>query len=389
MSEILKNRMMTPGPTDVPGEVLLAEATPQIHHRTPQFQAVYEEVHRLVKNVFQTTRPVLSLCASGTGAMETAFTNLVSPGDRPIYVDGGKFGERWGDLAKNFGIDIVRIEVPWGEAVDPARIASALKENPACPVVFLQLSETSTGAIHPVKVIQEIVARTNAVLVVDAISGLGAEPCETDAWGLDVVLTGAQKSLMIPPGLAYITLNEKAWRRVEVAKLPRFYFDLRIGKKAYAKMDHPWTPPTSLLWGQLKALQILEREGIHTTIARHARLAAATRAAVEAQGLRLFAAKAPGNILTSVHTPEGIDGEKLVKKMRDEYGVTIAGAQEPYKGKFFRIGHLGYCDDNDVILTLGALERCLAEMGMAVDFGKGVAAAQKHFVAERKKKSLQ
>lgn len=386
MTEILKNRMMTPGPTDVPGDVLLAEATPQIHHRTPQFQRVYEEVHQLVKLVFKTKRPVLSLCSSGTGAMETAFVNLCSPGDRPIYVDGGKFGERWGDIARNFGIDIVRIEVPWGEAVDPAVIAAELKKNPACPAVFLQLSETSTGAIHPVREIQKIVDGTKAVLIADAISGLGAEPCETDAWGLDVVLTGAQKSLMIPPGLAYISLSEKAWAQVEKAKLPRFYFDLRIGKKGYEKMDHPWTPPTSLLWGQLRALKILEAEGIDATVARHARLARATRAAAQGMGLRLFA-KAPGNILTSVHTPEGVNGDKLVKKMRDEYGVTLAGAQEPYKGKFFRIGHLGYCDDNDVILTIGALERCLDEMGQKVAFGAGVAAAQKVFAEARRAKA--
>lgn len=375
--------MMTPGPTEVPGEVLLAEATPQIHHRTPRFQKVYERVHELIKPIFQTQRPVFSLLASGTGAMEAAVSNLVAPGERPIVVVGGKFGERFAEIAKAYGADPVEVQVPWGEAVSPEAVARALEETPNAPCVLIQLSETSTGAVHPVKEVAEVVAKTDAVLVVDAISGLGACECKTDAWNLDVVLTGSQKSLMIPPGLAYITVSEKAWKRIEACPTGRFYFDLRKYRKGHAKMDHPFTPPTSLLWAQLRALELLAAEGIENTIARHARLAEATRAAVRALGLELFA-KAPGNVLTSVTTPEGIDGERLVKKMRDEYGVTIASAQAPYKGKFFRIGHLGYTDDNDVTLTVAALERCLAELGREVAFGAGVAAAQRVLADARK-----
>lgn len=375
MPEILKNRMMTPGPCDVPGEVLLAEATPQIHHRTPQFQKVYEQVHQLIKLVFKTERPVFSLSASGTGAMECAVANLTTPGSKPIVIDGGWFGKRWNDICKAYGLAADVITVEWGVSVDPVIIADRLTKNPDCPAVFVQLSETSTGGVHDVKALQQIVAKTNAVLVVDAISGLAAMPCETDAWALDCVLTGSQKSLMIPPGLAYITCGDRCWPKVDASKHPRFYFDLRKAKSGYEKMDHPFTPPTSLLWGQLKALQILEKEGIDNTVARHARLADATRAAVKGMGLHLFA-KNPGNVLTSVTMPDGHDSGKLVKKCRDEYGVTLAGAQGPYKGKFFRIGHLGYVDDNDVIAAIAAVERVANEMGIRIPFGSGVSAAQ-------------
>jgi serine---pyruvate transaminase len=382
MPEIMKNHMMTPGPTDVPGEVLLAEATPQIHHRTPQFQKVYEEVHTLIKHVFKTQKPVFSLCASGTGAMECAVANLTTPGSKPIVVDGGWFGKRWNDICVAYGLETDVITSEWGVAVDPAEVESRLKKNPACPAVFVQLSETSTGGIHPIKELQAICSKTDTLLVVDGISGLGAQTCETDAWGLDCVLTGAQKSLMIPPGLAYITVSDRAWTKIDASKHPRFYFDLRKAKKGYEKMDHPFTPPTSLLWGQLKALQILEAEGIDNTVARHARMADATRAAAVAMGLKLFA-KDPGNVLTSVHSPEGLASGKLVKKARDEYGVTLAGAQGPWKDKFFRIGHLGYCDDNDVVLGIACLERVMNEMGVKIPFGSGVKAAQEVLHAAR------
>lgn len=385
MPEILKNRMMTPGPCDVPGEVLLAEATPQIHHRTPQFQKVYEEVHRLIKLVFKTERPVFSLSASGTGAMECAVANLTTPGSKPIVINGGWFGKRWNDICKAYGLEADIIEVEWGVSVDVAEVKRRLDKNPDCPAVFVQLSETSTGGIHPIRELQEVVGKTNAVLVVDAISGLAAMPCETDAWNLDCVITGSQKSLMIPPGLAYITVNDRCWPKVEASKHPRFYFDLRKAKSGYEKMDHPFTPPTSLLWGQLRALQMLDKEGIDVTVARHARLADATRAAVKAMGLTIFA-KNPGNVLTSVTMPEGHDSGKLVKKARDEYGVTLAGAQGPYKGKFFRIGHLGYVDDNDVITAIACVERVMNEMGIKIEFGSGVRAAQEVLHAARTKK---
>lgn len=369
---------MTPGPCEVPGEVLLAEASPQIHHRTPQFRKAYEEVHRLIKLVFKTEQPVFSLSASGTGAMECAVANLTTPGSRPIVIDGGWFGKRWNDICKAYGLTADVITVEWGTAVDPAEVKRRLEANPDCPAVFCQLSETSTGALHPIEELQKIVSKTSAVLVVDAISGLAAQVCETDKWALDCVLTGSQKSLMIPPGLAYITVGARCWPKIEASKHPRFYFDLRKAKSGYDKMDHPFTPPTSLLWGQLKALQMLEKEGIDVTIARHARLADATRAAVKGMGLSLFA-KNPGNVLTSVVMPEGQDSDKLVKKARDEYGVTLAGSQGPYKGKFFRIGHLGYVDDNDVIAAIACIERVMNEMGMKIPFGSGVAKAQEIF----------
>jgi aspartate aminotransferase-like enzyme len=371
----MKNHMMTPGPTDVAAEVMLAGAMPQIHHRTPQFVKIYEEVHRLTGRVFKTTRPVWSISASGTGAMEAAVANLTYPGSRPIVIDSGWFGKRWTEISAAYGMTADVIEVPWGEAVDPGELEKRLVANPDCPAVFVQLVETATGGTQPVRELQEIVSATKTVLVVDAISGLGAEPCDTDAWRLDCVLTGAQKSLMIPPGLAFISVGPRCDAVIDKTTHPRFYFDLRKYKKGFEKLRHPFTPPTSLIQAQWKALQLLEAEGIDATVARHQRLARATRGAIEALGLELFA-KSPGAVLTSVVSPNGLDSSLIVKKARDEYGLTIAGSQGPWQGKFFRIGHLGFCDDNDIILAVGAVERVLKELGVPITLGAGVARAQ-------------
>lgn len=378
----MKKRLLSPGPCDVPPEVLLAGAAPQVHHRTPLFRNAYQRMLELIKPVFRTTRPVFPLCATGSGAMECAVANLTSPGERPIVVNGGWFGKRWNDICLAYGMETDVIEVPWGEAVDPAVVRTRLAANPAAPAVFVQLSETSTGAIHPIRELQDVCSATGALLVIDGISGVGAHECETDAWGLDCVLTGSQKSLMIPPGLAYITVADRAWERIERTRHPRFYFDLRKSRKGYEQMEHPFTPPTSLVQSQVKALELLAAEGLDVTIRRHARLAEATRRAARGMGLELFA-RAPGNVCTSIVMPQGLDSGVLVKKLRDEHGISIAGAQGPWKGKFFRIGHLGYVDDNDIVAVIGALERVLNEIGIRIPFGSGVAPALEYLHAIR------
>ncbi len=383
MSELVKNRMMTPGPTDVPAPVLLAGAAPQIHHRSPQFQAVYEEVLSLLGMVFRTARPVFPLLASGTGAMECCVANLAPAGSRPLVVNAGWFGKRWNDICLAHGLETDVVEAPWGTAVEPSAVEERLAANPDCPAVFVQLCETSTGAVHPVKELQAICSRTKALLVVDAISGLGADPCATDDWNLDCVIAGGQKSFMIPPGLSYVTVGERCWPAIESCANPRFYFDLRKYRDGHRKASHPFTPPTSLLRSQLEALRMIRSEGMDAVNVRHAKLAKATRAAMAALGLELFA-RTPGNALTPVVMPGGRDAGPLVKKARDEYGVTLAGAQGPYKGKFFRIGHLGYVDGNDIIAAVACVERVLDELGVPVKVGAGVTAAQESLIESRK-----
>lgn len=372
-----KHHLLAPGPTEVPSSVSLAEAKTVIHHRTPQFSEVFHRAHEALKPIFKTAHPVYVLCASGTGAMETAVANTLSPGDRPIVVRGGVFGERWGKICAAYGIEPRYIDVAWGAGVEVAAVEKALREAPDAPCLFVQLSETSTGAVHDVRALAALTRRTETLLVVDAISGLGAMPLETDAWGVDIVLSGSQKSFMLPPGLAFITANERAWKRIEAARLPRFYFDLRAYRTSLAEKTSPWTPAISLVNALEESLRLMNEEGIDAIVARHARHAEAVRRGVRALGLDLFAT-APGNVLTSVKVPEGVDGGRLVKKMRDEYGVTIAGGQGKVKGKIFRISNLGYVDDGDLVIALAAVERALAAQGRKVEIGAGVVAVQRY-----------
>lgn len=374
-----KNYLMTPGPTPVPEEALLAMARPIIHHRTPQFQAVLKEVQDGLKYVFKTARDVFLFTSSGTGAMEAALVNLLSAGDKAIVVVGGKFGQRWQELCKNYGVEAVPINVEWGKAVEPSRIADALAKNKDAKAVFTTLCETSTGTASDVKAIQDAVKKSGAVQVVDAISGLGVLELATDEWGIDVVVSGSQKGLMIPPGLSFVTLSERAWQLVESSKLPKYYFDLKSAKKALDATDTPFTPAISLCIALNEALKLIRSEGIENVIARHKRLAEATRAGVAALGLQLFA-QPPCDALTAVKVPSGVDGEKLVKTMRDKYGVTIAGGQAEMKGKLFRIAHMGYMNEFDVVVAISCLEAALREGGYKFAPGAGVGAAQEVFL---------
>ncbi|MDD5566407.1 MAG: alanine--glyoxylate aminotransferase family protein [Candidatus Omnitrophica bacterium] len=376
-----KNYLLTPGPTPLPPEVCEAMAQPIIHHRTPQFQAVLKEVTEGLRYVFQTKHDVFILASSGTGAMEAAVVNLVSPGDTVLTVEGGKFGERWTELCLAYGIEAEVIKVEWGKAVDPAIIKEKLRNAKSkIKAVFTTLCETSTGVTNDIKAIAEVVKNTEAVLVVDAISGLGAIDLKTDEWGCDMVISGSQKGLMLPPGLGFISVSPKALKLIEGSRCPRYYFDLRAAKKALDKTDTPFTPAISLIIALNAALKMMKQDGLEAIFARHKKMADATRAAMKALGLPLFAPTAASDVVTAACLPEGIDGEKLVKTMRDTYGVTIAGGQAELKGKVLRIAHMGFIEEFDIILAISCLEKVLAKMGYAFQLGAGVGAAQKVFL---------
>lgn len=370
--------LLTPGPTPVPERVLLAMARPMIHHRTNEFQEILKEVEENLKYVFCTKNEVLIFASSGTGAMEGSVANLLSPGDTAIVVRGGKFGERWTEICGAYGINAVNIDVAWGDAVTPKQIESALKTNPSVKAVFITQCETSTGAATDVESIAGIISKTQAVLVVDAISSLGAMELKMDDWGVDGVVSGSQKGLMIPPGLAFAALSEKAWKMAGQSKCPKYYFDFTKARKAIQKTDTPYTPAVSLITGLNEALKMIRAEGLENVIARHSRLAQATRGAMNALGLELFS-QYPSNTVTPVKVPVGVDGEKLVKNIRSKYGISIAGGQEEMKGKIFRIACLGYVNEFDLIAGISAIERELSEQGYKVELGKGVQAAQEVF----------
>jgi len=372
--------LMTPGPTPVPEAVMLEMAKPIIHHRTTQFQEIIKAVEEDLKYVFQTKNEVLIFAASGTGAMEASVANLLSAGDTAICVRGGKFGERWTKICDAYKVKSINIDVEWGKAVSPAAIEEALKKAPETKAVYVTLCETSTGVEIDTKAIAAVVAKAKAVLVVDAISGLGACQLKTDEWGVDVVVTCSQKGLMIPPGLAFVSVSPKAWELVKQSKSPKYYFDFIASKKALDKTDTPYTPAITLMIGLTKALKMMKEETIEGVIARHEKLARATRAAVTAMGLELFAPTAPSAAVTPVKAPVGIDGEQIVKTLKSKYGIWVAGGQAELKGKAFRIAHLGYMVDTDVLMTISALEMALVELGVNVNQGAGIAAAQKELM---------
>lgn len=370
----MKHYLLAPGPTPVPPVVLQAMAQPMIHHRTPEYEALFAEVRRDLRALFQCRNEVLMFAASGTGAMEGAVVNTLSPGDRVIVVQGGKFGERWAEICRAYGLHVLSVDVAYGRSVEPASVAAALRGAPECRAVFVTQSETSTGAIHDVEALAAIVRGTDALLVVDAITSLGVMDLPMDAWGVDVVVAGSQKALMLPPGLAFAALSEKAWQRVPGARLPKFYFDFAKERKAMGGNQSAYTPAVSLVVGLRESLKLILAEGLPNVFARHDRLARATRAGVQALGLALFAA-VPGPACTAVRAPAGIDGGAIVKGMRKR-GITIAGGQGSMKGTMFRISHMGYVDAFDVLTALGGLEAVLADLGQPVTFGASVQAAQ-------------
>ncbi|VAX20216.1 Serine--glyoxylate aminotransferase [hydrothermal vent metagenome] len=371
-----KRYLISPGPTPVPEDVLLEMARPIMHHRTPQFSAVFAECADGLKKLFKTENTVITLASSGTGAMESSITNLFSPGETVLAVNGGKFGERWGLIAKTYGLNVEWIKVEWGQPVAVEAVKEAIEKNPDISAILTQGSETSTTTEHPIRELAALTKDTDRLLIVDGITAVGVIDMPMDDWGIDVLLTGSQKAMMLPPGLAFVALSDKAWKRNETARLPRFYFDLAKEKKNVAKDTSAYTPAVSLIHGLRKVLEMMFEEGLDNVYQRHDILAKAARAGCAALGLAPLSPVAPANSATGLFVPDGIDGAALVKDLRDNYGVTFAGGQDHLKGKIVRIAHLGYFDSFDIIIALGAIEMALSKHGHNVELGKGVGAAQ-------------
>ena len=380
-----KKYIMAPGPTPIPAEVLAEASMPIIHHRTPQFQAIFKAAHEGLQMFFRTQQPVMTFASVGTGVMESAVANLTSPGEKVLVASAGHFGNRWKDICQVFGVQADLYEAQWGQAVDPGEVHKRLKASPEVKLVFTTLNETSTGVVNDIQTLAKVAHEAGALIVVDAISGLGAMPCETDAWGVDLILSGSQKGFMIPPGLGFVCAGLKAVEKSKGAKNPRYYFSYEkaLKKLTEEKMpDTPFTPAISLIIQVRKALELVKEEGMEKVWQRHAGLAKATRAGVEALGLQLFAPQAPSAALTAVVSPEGIDSGLINKTFRDTYGISIAGGQGKVKGKIFRIGHLGYVDGSDVILGVSTLEMVMHKLGKKVPLGAGVKAAEEILLVE-------
>lgn len=373
----MKKRLFTPGPTPVPEHVMLTMAEPIIHHRNPEFGEILKSTFENLQYLFQTKQPVLALTSSGTGSMEASVANFLSAGDTAIYVNGGKFGERWGNILRAYGCKAIEIKVEWGTAVTVDEILAKLRENPETKAVYITHSETSTGIATDVRAITKAVhEKSNAVVIVDGITAVGCMELRFDEWDMDCVVTGSQKGLMIPPGLSFIALSERVIKMMETSNLPKFYFNLKKELASWQKTDTSWTPAVSLFIGVNESLKMIKAEGIENVWKRHEKLSRACREGCKAIGLKLFG-NSPSYAVTAVNVPEGVSFSDFNKILKFKYGVTVAGGQDHLKGKIFRISHLGYYDDFDMVTMISALEMSLKEIGWKFDIGSGVAAAQK------------
>ena len=373
--------IMIPGPTHIPARILLAMAKPMIGHRTNEYADIQRECTEGLQKVFKTKSDVFIFTASGTGGMEAAVVNTLSPGDKALALDCGKFGERFGDIARVFGADVDAIVYERGMPADPSDVEKKLTADPAIKAVLVTLNETSTGVVNPLQEIARIAKERGALVLVDAISGMGAMPCDTDAWGLDVVVAGSQKAFMLPPGFAFVSISEAAWRAAKASKMPKYYWDFAEMRKAAEKLQTAYTPNVSMMFALHESLRMILEEGVDEAVARHARMADATRAAVEALGLELLAKKGfRSNSVTAVRMGD-FDPDAMRKIMQNKYGVLLSGGQEELKGKIFRIGHMGYVFPREILTTISCLESALAEMGHAFEPGAGVKAAQATFAA--------
>ncbi|MFQ5841671.1 MAG: pyridoxal-phosphate-dependent aminotransferase family protein [Thermodesulfobacteriota bacterium] len=377
-----KKYLFSPGPTMLPQDILLKMAEPIIHHREAEYEAIFQEVREGLRYLFQTKNEVLVFASSGTGAMEGTVANLLSSGDKALVVRGGKFGQRWEEICRVYGIEVRPIDVEWGEVVEPNVIEESLEEDPSIRAVFTQVTETSTGVVHPIREIAEITGRyEETAIIVDAITGIGAIDIPMDVWNLDVVISGSQKALMLPPGLSFVALSERAWNFVDRSNLPKYYFDFKKQRESARKNQSTFTPAITLVIGLRESLRKIRREGLKALFERHDLLARATREAVKALGLELFAAESPSNALTAVKIPEGIGADEIKSRFFEEYGITVAGGQDQAKGKIIRIAHLGYYGRLDMIMVISALEMVLREMGHQFELGAGVKAAEEVFIA--------
>jgi aspartate aminotransferase-like enzyme len=373
---IRKQRLLTPGPTPLYPPALHAMMASDVHHRTEEFRNIYKAALADLKEVYGTSSDVLCFAASGTGAMDASVSNLFSPGDKVIVATAGKFGERWVEIAKAYGLDANVLKAEYGDVVTPDRIESALKAEPATKGVFIQASETSTGAEHDIETMAGIVKKTDAIFVVDAITGLGTMPLDIDGWGLDVVIGGSQKAFMIPPGLAFLSVSQKAWKHADTATLPHYYFSLKKEKKSADANDSSWTPATSLILALGESLKYIKKVGVANLIENAQLLARATREASQEMGLEVFA-KRPGSSVTAVKAPAGMDSKVIVKGFKERFGAIIANGQGTMQGQIFRMAHLGYFDFSDMFGVIAGLELILRANGHNVELGKGVAAVQR------------
>jgi aspartate aminotransferase-like enzyme len=375
-----KRYLFTPGPTPVPPQVLEAMSRPIIHHRSSDFRAILASCFERLKLVYRTDGDVLLYTASGTGGMESAVSNLTTPGDRVVIVSAGYFGERWSAIAESFGCRVERLAYEWGEAPSGDDLATFLREQGGAKVVFLTHSETSTGVVADVQALAAAAKDAGALVVVDAVSSLGAVPLETDAWGLDAVISGSQKALMTPPGLATVSVSEDAWAAVDKAAQPRFYFDWVETRRRQEQFDPAFTPAVSIVVGLDVALGLVLEEGLEQAFERHARLGRACRAGVKAMGLELFSPDDDRSaVVTAINAPDGIDSDELVQTLRDRLGIVLAPGQGPLKGRIFRIGHIGYYDVFDITTALAGVELVLSELGADIERGVAVTAGLEAF----------
>jgi aspartate aminotransferase-like enzyme len=387
---IKKQRLLTPGPTPLYPKALYAMLGSDLHHRTDEFRTVYKNVLADLKELMGTSNDVLVLVSSGTGAMEASVTNCFSPGDKAIVCTAGKFGERWAEIVKAYGLNAVVLEEPYGKVVKPETLEKALAANPDAKGVFVQASETSTGAAHDVRAMGEAVKKTQAIFVVDGITGLGTMPLDIDGWGLDIVIGGSQKAFMVPPGVAFLSISSKAWAMMETAKLPRFYFNLKKERKNAVNGESSWTPATALMLGLGEALKYIKTLGMAKLVDNAQQLARATRAACQALGLELFSPENPSASVTAVKAPAGMDSGVIVKEFKNRFGSIIANGQGSMKGQIFRIAHLGYFDFVDLFAMVAELELILKANGVPVTLGSGVAAVEQVYaeIAIAKKEAV-
>ncbi len=372
---IKKQRLLTPGPTPLLPSALHAMMGSDIHHRTQDFRNLYKQVLADLKTVLGTSNDVLVLVSSGTGGLEAATQNFFSPGDEVLVCSAGKFGERWVELMKSFGLNAAVLTAPYGEAVQPEAVEQALARNANIKGVFVQASESSTGAQHDVKAMGLAVKNTGAIFVVDAITGVGTMPLDIDGWGLDIVIGGSQKAFMIPPGLAFLSISPKAWSLAESAKSPRFYFDLKREKKSAVNGESAWTPNIALLLAFAEALKYIKSIGMDKLVENAQLLARATREAMKQLGLEVFSSS-PGSSVTAVRAPAGMDSGVIIKEFRSRFNAIITNGQGSMQGQIFRLAHLGYFDFHDLFAVIAELEIILAAQGYPVRFGSGVAAVQ-------------
>jgi len=369
---MIKARLFTPGPTDVPPEVLVEMAKPMFHHRTPQFQAMFAEVNAGLKKMLLTANDVLTIAGSGTAGMEAAIACASRRDKKVLVANGGKFGERWVKVAKVYGLDVDEVVSPWGTAITPESVREKLATGLYGTVVVVY-SETSTATACDLEGIGKVVAGTDAILIADCITAAGTLPLRTDEWKIDIVATGSQKALMLPPGLATVAVSEKAWKIIDAIKAPGLYLDLKAYRKMVVKNDTPYTPAVSLIRGMKVSLDMINAIGVEKIWARSALLAKATRQACVALGMKVFS-KQPSDSVTGIMYPPGVD-DAFRKILQSKYGINAAGGQDDLKGKCFRVSHMGYVDPIETIGMIAAIEYTLAELGVAVEIGKGVAAA--------------